>query len=243
MEALKKAKQANPSGRWFLKADATDMQIGLRESMKGSWTGDCDFGDGELQKAKKKYDENLGWIRGLGLNDRKGYETIASDLKKQVEELSKDVDFLATGMNNAKKSYEAKKKQKNVAEQTMFGLAWDVEGFKKLLDLNAKLTSDVNYLIILSLNQIREVNIPKKMCKLRKDLEEYVNGITLKKRDPASHLLVFMISDKLRSKKLYAIPVRALPYNSMTDSGLRMLKDELKETMSNMGMVTVGKIL
>ena len=38
-----------------------------------------------------------------------------------------------------------------------------------------------------------------------------------------------MISDELRSKKPYAIPVRALPYEAITDAGLRKLRDELKE--------------
>ena len=62
MEALKKTKQSNPIGRWFIKADATDMQMDFRNqcSVNGQ------FGDGELQKAKKKYDEQLVWIRGLG---------------------------------------------------------------------------------------------------------------------------------------------------------------------------------
>jgi hypothetical protein len=38
VEALKKTKQTNPIGRWFIKADATDMQMGLRESMQCKWT-------------------------------------------------------------------------------------------------------------------------------------------------------------------------------------------------------------
>ena len=242
MEALKKAKQSNPNGRWFIKADATDMHMGLRESMQGKWTGDGDFGDGKLQKAKKKYDEQLVSIRGLGLNDRKGSEKVVGDLNKLTSQLSEDANFLKNGMKNAKDSYEEKRKQRNVPEQTLFALAWTVEGFEKLLDLNVKLTSNVNNLIALSLNQVKEVNIPKKLSTLRKDLEDYVKGMALKKRDPVSHLLVFMVSDELRSQKPYAIPVRALPYKSITDDGLRKLTDEVRESMSNVGMITVGKL-
>jgi hypothetical protein len=70
-----------------------------------------------------------------------------------------------------------------------------------------KLISIVNNLRALSLNHVKEVNIPKKFSMLRKDHEDYVEGMALKKRDPASHLLVFMVSDKL-SQKPYAIPVK-----------------------------------
>ena len=49
-----------------------------------------------------------------------------------------------------------------------------------------------------------------------------------------------MVSDELRHFKPYAIPVRVLKYTSLTDKNAWELKDELKITMKNMGMVTVG---
>ena len=49
MEALKKLKEAHPNRRWYIKADAMDMKTGLRETMRGEWSGDCDLADGKLQ--------------------------------------------------------------------------------------------------------------------------------------------------------------------------------------------------
>lgn len=49
VEALKQAKETNPQGRWWIKADACDVRKGLRESMHGTWAGDEDLGDGSLQ--------------------------------------------------------------------------------------------------------------------------------------------------------------------------------------------------
>ena len=49
-----------------------------------------------------------------------------------------------------------------------------------------------------------------------------------------------MVSDELRNFKPYAIPFRVLKYTSLTDKNARDLKDELKSTMEDMGMVTVG---
>ena len=65
-------------------------------------------------------------------------------------------------------------------------------------------------------------------------------GITTKTRVAASHILIFMVSDELRNFKPYAIPVRVLIYTSLTDMNARDLKDELKGTMEDIGMVTVG---
>jgi hypothetical protein len=65
-------------------------------------------------------------------------------------------------------------------------------------------------------------------------------GSTTKTRVAASHILIFMVSDELRNFKPYAIPVRVLKYTSLTDKNARDLKDELKSTMEDMGMVTVG---
>jgi hypothetical protein len=47
----------------------------------------------------------------------------------------------------------------------------------------------------------------------------------MKKRAVATHLLIFMISEEVRNRKPYAIPVRILTYSSITDAKLRTLKD------------------
>ena len=40
------------------------MKAGLRESMRGEWSGDCDLGDGQLQQMKQVYDDRLSRVRG-----------------------------------------------------------------------------------------------------------------------------------------------------------------------------------
>lgn len=39
-------------------------------------------------------------------------------------------------------------------------------------------------------------NVPRKLTEMRKVLEEYVQGIARKKREAASYLLVFMVSNE-----------------------------------------------
>ena len=61
-----------------------------------------------------------------------------------------------------------------------------------------------------------------------------------KKREAATHLMIFMVADERRDMKPYAIPVRALPFKSITDAKVGQLRDELKLEMENLGMVVVG---
>ena len=50
-----------------------------------------------------------------------------------------------------------------------------------------------------------------------------------------------MISDELRNSKPYAVPVRFLPYHSITDAKLRELETELGDAMLAVNMLTVDK--
>ena len=77
--------QTHPNGRWWLKADGTDIQQGLRESMRNEWSGDVDLGDGKLQDKYSKYAEYLKFVRCIGLNNRSSLDNIKEDLQKQLQ--------------------------------------------------------------------------------------------------------------------------------------------------------------
>lgn len=59
---MEAAHKNNPKGRWWIKADGTDMHKGLRESMNNQWSGDSDLGDGTLQKNEEEYHKRLECI-------------------------------------------------------------------------------------------------------------------------------------------------------------------------------------
>ncbi len=76
--------------------------------------------------------------------------------------------------------------------------------------------------------------------KAKPKMLQYYKDIFSKKRTAASYLLVFMISDELRNRKPYAIPVRFLSLKSITDEKLRDLELEIEDSMKFNGMVPVG---
>ena len=78
----------------------------------------------------------------------------------------------------------------------LFALAWDVDGFEKLIKMQADIPSSIRAIQQLLRAPVRKDNIPRKLIDMRKDLEEYIKVITSKRREAASHLLAFMISDE-----------------------------------------------
>lgn len=89
MQALKKAKQSIPEGRWWIKADACDVQKGLRESMCGIWAGDEDLGDGSLQVLFEGYKARCVFVKSIGSAGRSGL--VQADVQRLLLELENEV--------------------------------------------------------------------------------------------------------------------------------------------------------
>ena len=103
MSALKFLHNANPNGRCCLKADGTDIQEGLRESMRNEWSGDVDVGDGKLGSKYSKYLEYLMFVRNIGLNDKAFSDKIKEDLQQICSKLSTEIEFLTNSHADAKR--------------------------------------------------------------------------------------------------------------------------------------------
>ena len=103
MEALKQAKESNPQGRWWIKADAFDVRKGLRESMRGTWSGDQDLGDGTLQRLYADYKARCPFIKKLATPERSAL--IGKDVGKLQLDLENDLEFLIAGTEVANRMY------------------------------------------------------------------------------------------------------------------------------------------
>ena len=233
-------KAHSPGKRWWIKADACDLRKGLRESVKGKWGGDEDLGDGKLEKLKQEYDQRREFARSLGLGHREGQ--LQEDLHLLLFAIESDTLFLTNGEKEARDVYEKRRRASNSSETTLIALAWDLVGFEDLLKEAARLTATCNRLIDHGTRPDFDfANIRNELNNLRNDLAGYVKQLFSKKRLAATHLMVFMIADEARNFKPYALPVRVLPYASMTDGKLRELEVELRTVMVNLGMVVVGE--
>ena len=127
-----------------------------------------------------------------------------------------------------------------VKESTLIELAWNVTGFERLIEQgNGFINKLTNFMEQIKMGEPNKVT--ENLHCFKTSALQYLRELYTKKRSPASHLLIFMISDELRSRKPYANPVRFLPYHSLTDAKLRDLELEVESDMKSLGMNVVGK--
>ncbi|CAB4036915.1 Hypothetical predicted protein, partial [Paramuricea clavata] len=171
MEALNKAKEGKPQGRWWIKADGCDVRKGLRESVRVTWSGDEDLGDGSLQRLFNIYKLRRSSVMVIGNPKRSG--VVCSDMKKVLADLKNDLDFLTIGAKASNKAYVKAVDENKSSEQTMMELSWNAVGFEELLkkclglqkDLNSFFGGDDNVDLLL----------------VKGELLQYLNGLFSKK--------------------------------------------------------------
>ena len=93
---LERLVSINPTTRWWIKGDGTDVVKGLWQSVSGDWGGDVDLNDGKLQQLYKGFKDRLTWISNIGLNGR-DVDCTKKDLQKALDTLSSDLHFVTSG--------------------------------------------------------------------------------------------------------------------------------------------------
>lgn len=133
-------------------------------------------------------------------------------------------------------SYNQMLDQGTSAEKKMMECAWNALEFQELLKRWKVLTFELKNAI-----EMHRTGAKFDLMALKLKLKQYLKDLMLKKRIAAKYLLVFMIADELQNRKPYAIPVKFLPYKSITDAKLIDLASNLQDVMEKNGMTVVGK--
>ena len=209
------------------------MRSGLRESVRGEWSGDEDLGSGTLQLLYKEYTARCNSIRQLN---------VAVGFDKLKMALLEDLNFIDDNGKIAKDAYQKVVDVPGKKESTLMQFAWGVTGFEIL---NKQANEFINSLSIMQSQMLNgdQGNAKKSLLALKPKLLEYLRGLCTKKRTPATHLLVFMVSDELRNRKPYAVPIRFMPYGSITDHKMRELESEVECAMEKLEMKVVGMLI
>lgn len=125
----------------------------------------------------------------------------------------------------------------------MFGLAWDV---KELNDLNetgreliVECTTLVDKLLDPSYDGITN-NLANQISTFRERVLSFVKSTTMYRREPATHILVVLISPEERNKKPYALAVQCIAYKSIRDSEVRQICNKIVKEMTVRGMKVSG---
>ena len=187
---LNKIAKENLGGRFWIKADGCDVSKGLRESMRHEWAGDTDIGDGALQRLNDIYNKRRDFCCKLGIGARKN--VLTTDLGQLLAELDANLSFLDKGLTSSKKIYNDMVDKVSSSKESLFALAWDVEGFKQLIEINKNLQEKTNT-VLGSLAESGHNNIPQQLAKLCDEQPSYLKNLFLKHRDAATHLLWFPV--------------------------------------------------
>ena len=107
----------------------------------------------------------------------------------------------------------------------MMELSWELIGYEELLKQNNLLIQEITEITIQFKSGLQQV-VKSCLVKLESKLLNYVKPVYMKKRNPATHLMIF-ICDQLRNSKPYAMPVK--------------FESEIEDAMVAVNVVTVGK--
>ena len=94
---LKTAAESDPNTMWWIKGDGVDVVMGLKESVRGEWSGDADLSDGKLKYLYQKYKHKLQVAASIGLKERYNPEFIKYDLNAVSEDKINDLTFVHQG--------------------------------------------------------------------------------------------------------------------------------------------------
>ena len=201
--------------------------------MRGVWAGDEDLGDGSLQALFESYKARCTFVKSIGPAGRSGL--VQTDVQRLLCELDIDLEFLTAGAQVANEAYNKALYGGKASEPKLMELAWSTVGFEELVKKVRSFQLELK-----DVGQKGGGSVGLNLFELKSSLLSYLKDLLSKKRIAATHFLVFTIADERRNRKPYAIPVRFLPYKSLTDAKLRELEVQLEEAMRGNGMTVVG---
>ena len=219
MERLKKAQ---PNGRYWIKADGTDIKPALQESLSGVWNGDANLLDGKLESLRADYDKR----RAITTQP-------CTSFQKMLDALDEDRTFLNDKLKDTLSVYQKKFDAERTSKEILKILNWEMIEIVDLLEKNQKFRD------VYARNEgNRRIHID-----LKANMLTYLRDLFKKKRTMATHVLVIMLSEERRNGKPYALPVQYVPYKSITARDVRRLTQVIKRKMKELGMTCLGKFL
>jgi len=146
-------------------------------------------------------------------------------------------------LSKANLAYSEKLQSERQKEKELIVLSWKVKELNDLGQTGRSLHSEVCQLrhnIQQGQCRWREDNVPRQLKVLRDKTVAFIMGITRHQRVPATHILVFMISNEDRNKKPYALPIQCIPYKGLSDAKVRELANKVIHEMVKRKMKVAG---
>ena len=145
-------------------------------------------------------------------------------------------------LQDAKEEYERKQGEGKSGKE-MFGLAWDVKELSDLKEVGRELSVECATLVDKLLDPKYDIianNLTNQISSFREKVLSFVKAITKYRCEPATHILVVLISPEERNKKPYALAIQCIAYKSIKDSEVRQICNKVLKEMTVRGMKVAG---
>ena len=121
IEAIKELVKCNPKGRFWLKADGTDVKAALQESVRREWNGDVDLLDGKLQDIRREYEARISSCETISKANDISTEDLVAAFTALIAALEEDIIFLDDGLQKAVESFRSKFNNPSTPVETKLG--------------------------------------------------------------------------------------------------------------------------
>lgn len=242
IEAVKELVKCNPKGRFWIKADGTDVKAALQESLRREWNGDVDLLDGKLQDIRREYEARISSCETITKYNNISREDLVIAFAAPITALEEDIAFLDGGLQKAE-SFRSKFNNPSTTVETLKSLNWDIVKFQTLLEQATFFKEQISTFIAdLNSSQSQAPVAPNWRLWLKQSpgYLQFLRNLFKKKRICATHILVFMVADEQRICKPYAIPIQYVPYKGIRDQEVRDLTKKIKIEMTKAHLKVVG---
>ena len=151
--------------------------------------------------------------------------------------------FCPLELAKANNTYSEKLETERHKQKDMIALSWKVKELNNLGESGRQVYAEVKALtsrLQVSVGTGEENNIPRNFQTIRQKATSFVKGAIRHQRTSATHVLVFMVSNKERNKKPYALPIQCLPYKGLSDNKVRELANRIITEMVKRKMKVAG---
>jgi len=101
---VKELVKCNPKGRFWIKADGTDVKAALQESLGREWNGDVDLLDGKLQDIRREYEGRISSCETITKDNNIRREDLGIAFAALITALEGDIASLNDGLQKAVES-------------------------------------------------------------------------------------------------------------------------------------------
>ena len=134
IEAVKELVKCNPNGRFWIKADGTDVKAALQESLQREWNGEVDLLDGKLQDIRREYEGRISSCETITKDNNIRREDLVLAFVALITAIGDDIAFLNDGLQKAVESFRSKFNNPSTPVETLKSLNWDIVEFQTLLE-------------------------------------------------------------------------------------------------------------